>query len=164
MICYLLSETSTRARYKKIIIHDPTHIGTFNFVQVHTYHSAYPRGVIRIVAVNRRLPLFRASGASDGICQHPIKALLIPMPKPSNSLLLSPPQQPPDSVQSLIQIFERRTEREPDEVVARRVEEVSTVRGVDVEEDSRDYDRSLFQELFEEGLSSISRKERKIKK
>lgn len=26
------------------------------------------------------------------------------------------------------------------------------MRGVDVEEDSRDHDRSLFQELFEEGL------------
>ena len=37
-------------------------------------------------------------------------------------------------------------------MVARRVEEVSTVRGVDVEEDSWDHDRPFFQELFEEGL------------
>ena len=81
------------------------------------------------------------------------------MPKPSNSLLSSPPQQPPDGVQTLIQILERRTEREPDEVVAGGVEEVSTVRGVDVEEDSWDYDRSFLQELFEEGLLSVFAKE-----
>jgi len=74
------------------------------------------------------------------------------MPKLSNAFLLSSPQQPPDSVQTLIQVRERRTEREPDEVMARRVEEVSAVRGVDVEEDSWDHDRLLFEELFEEGL------------
>jgi len=45
-------------------------------------------------------------------------------------------------------------------VVARRVEEVSTVRGVDVEEDSWDHDRSLLQELFEECLLAVLRKRR----
>ena len=74
------------------------------------------------------------------------------MPRPSNNLLLSLPQQPLDGVQSLIQILERRTEREPDEVMARRVGEVFTVRLVDIEEYSWNHDCPFFQELFEEGL------------
>jgi len=67
-------------------------------------------------------------------------------------LLPSPLQQIIDSIQPHIQVLERRTEREPDEVVARGVEEVSTVRGVDVEEDSWDHDRLFLEEFFEEGL------------
>jgi len=80
------------------------------------------------------------------------------MPKPSNSIFPGPPQHPPDGVQTHIQILERGTEREPDEVVAGGVEEVSTVRGVDVEEDSWDHDRSFLQELFEECLLAVLRK------
>ena len=83
------------------------------------------------------------------------------MPKPSNPILLSPPQHSPDSVQTRIQILERGTEREPDEMVAGRVEEVSTVRRVDVEEDSWNHDRSLLQELFEECLLAVLRKRRR---
>ena len=89
---------------------------------------------------------------SDGIRRHSIDALLIPMPKPFSPMLPSPPQQFLDSVQTHIQVLERRTEREPDKVMAGRVEEVSTVRGVDVEEDSWDHDRLFLEELFEEGL------------
>ena len=74
------------------------------------------------------------------------------MSKPSEAILLIPLQQPPDGVQTLIQVFHRRAEREPDEVVARRVEKVPTVRRVDIEEDTRDHDRLFFEELFEEGL------------
>ena len=77
------------------------------------------------------------------------------MSKSSNALLPNLPQHPPDSVQALIQVFERRTKGEPDEVVAGRVEQVSTVGGVDVEEDTRDHDRLFLQELFEEGLESF---------
>ena len=74
------------------------------------------------------------------------------MPKPSDAILPNLPQHPPDSVQTLVQVRERGTERDSDKVVARRVEEVSTVRGVDIEEDARDHDRLLFEELFKEGL------------
>ena len=74
------------------------------------------------------------------------------MSKPFHAVLPGPLQQPIDSVETHIQVRERRTERDPDEVVAGRVEEVSTVRGVDVEEDSRDHDRLFLEELFEEGL------------
>jgi len=74
------------------------------------------------------------------------------MSQPFNTLLPSPPQQPPNSVQTHIQILHRRTKREPDKMVTWRIEEVSTVRRVDVEEYPRDHDRFLFEELFEEGL------------
>jgi len=77
------------------------------------------------------------------------------MPEPFHALLPNLPQHPPDSVQTLIQILKRRTEREPDEVMARRVEQVPTVGRVDVEEDSGDHDRSLFQELFEESETVV---------
>jgi len=107
-----------------------------------------------IAVADHGLPLFRAS-LSDGVGRRPIEALLIPMPKPSNPILPNPPQRPPDGVQTLIQILERRTEREPDEVVAGGVEEVSTVGRVDVEEDSWDHDRSFLQELFEEGETVV---------
>ena len=81
-----------------------------------------------------------------------LSALLIRISKLFNALLINPPQHPPDSIQTFIQIRERRTEREPDEVVAWRVEKVTTVIGVDVEEYSGDHDRMLFEQLFEERL------------
>ena len=76
------------------------------------------------------------------------------MSKPFNSLLLGPPQHPPDSIQALIQICKRRAERDPNKVVARGVEQVTTVGRVDVEEDSWDHDSLFFEELFEEGLGA----------
>ena len=57
----------------------------------------------------------------------------------------------------MIQIAKRGAERDPDKVVARRFEQVPTVRWVDVEEDSRDHDRLFFEELFEEGLLQWNR-------
>ena len=74
------------------------------------------------------------------------------MSKPPETTPLDFSQHPLHSVQPLIQILERRTEREPDEVVARRIEQVSTVGRVNVEEDPRDHDRFLLEELLEEGL------------
>ena len=41
-------------------------------------------------------------------------------------------------------------------MVARRVEEVPTVGGVDVEKDPRDHDGLLLEKLFEEGLVWVS--------
>ena len=81
----------------------------------------------------------------------------IALPKFFEALLLSPPQHPLDSIQSHLQIRERRSEREPNEVVTRRVEQVSTMGRVDVEEDSRNYDGFFFEQLFEEGLEMASR-------
>jgi hypothetical protein len=43
--------------------------------------------------------------------------------------------------------------------VARGVEQVSTVAGVDVEEDPGDYDGMLFEQLFEEGLHNVKTRE-----
>ncbi len=44
-----------------------------------------------------------------------------------------------------VEILQRRPEREADEVVARRVEQVPAVCGVDIEEDAWDDDRLLLQ-------------------
>ena len=90
---------------------------------------------------------------SDGISRHPINALLVSVSEPFNALLPSPLQQVIDSIQTHIQVLEGRPERDPDKVVAGRVEEISTVRGVDVEEDSWDHDRLFLEEFFEEGLA-----------
>lgn len=67
-------------------------------------------------------------------------ALLITMPKRPHPLLLRLPQHPLDRVEPHVEVLHRRPEREPDEVVARRGEEVASVRGVDVEEDLRKCD------------------------
>ena len=88
----------------------------------------------------------------DGISRHPINALLVSVSEPFNALLPSPLQQVIDSIQTHIQVLEGRSERDPDKVVAGRVEEISAVRGVDVEEDSWDHDRLFLEEFFEEGL------------
>lgn len=55
---------------------------------------------------------------------------------------------------TFIQICQRRTEREADKVVARRVEQISTMGRVDVEEDSGDHDCLFLQKLFKESLFS----------
>ena len=47
-------------------------------------------------------------------------------------------------VEALVKVLERRTERNSHKVVARRVEEVPSVRWVDVEEDTRDDYRLFF--------------------
>lgn len=60
--------------------------------------------------------------------------------------------------QTLIEVLERRPERQPNEVVARRVEEVPAVGGVDVEEDARDDDRLLLEELLEERQTVVERR------
>lgn len=71
-----------------------------------------------------------------------------------------PPQDLLDGGQPMIQILKGRTEREPDKVMAVRVEEVSTASRVDVEEDPRDHDRLFFEELFEKGLKRGRERER----
>ena len=54
--------------------------------------------------------------------------------------------------QTFVEILERRPEGEAHEMMARGVEEVAAVGGVDVEEDTRDDDGLFFQQLLEEGL------------
>jgi hypothetical protein len=51
-----------------------------------------------------------------------------------------------------VKILHRGPKGNPDELVARRVEQVAAVRRVDVEEDTRDYNRLLLEELFEKCL------------
>ena len=56
------------------------------------------------------------------------------------------------SINTFVQVLDRGPEGETDIVMTRRVEEVTTMSGVDIEEDARD-DNSLFlQKFFEEGL------------
>ena len=51
-----------------------------------------------------------------------------------------------------VEILQRWPEREADEVVAGRVEQVPAMWGVDIEEDARDDNRLLLQQLLEECL------------
>ena len=76
------------------------------------------------------------------------------MPDLFEALLPDPPQQPSDSVQTHIQVGQGGTERNPDKVVALRIEEVSMATRVDIEEDAWDHDRLFLQKLFEESLCS----------
>ena len=63
-----------------------------------------------------------------------------------------------DRIETLVEVLERRAEREAHEVVARRVEEVPAVRGVDVEEDAGDDDRLLLEQLLEERQPGVERR------
>lgn len=56
------------------------------------------------------------------------------------------------ATRTFVEILEGRPERDAHEVVARRVEQVTTVRRVNVEEDAGDDNRLLLQELLEERL------------
>ena len=53
---------------------------------------------------------------------------------------------------TFVQVFHRRTEGDAHEVMANGVEKVATMRGVDVEEDTRDNDRLLLKKFLEERL------------
>lgn len=55
-------------------------------------------------------------------------------------------------IQTLVKVLERRAEGNAHEVVARRVEQVSAVSRVDVEEDSGNHDGLLLQQFLEERL------------
>lgn len=54
------------------------------------------------------------------------------------SLGIRPFDEPFNRVQPLLELGERRTEREPDKVMAGRVEELSPMAGVNVKEDAWD--------------------------
>lgn len=56
------------------------------------------------------------------------------------------------SQRTSVKIFYRGPEGNPDELVARRIEQVAAVSRVDIEEDSWDYDRLLLEEFLEECL------------
>ena len=100
------------------------------------------------------LSLSRESSSSNVVSSSTLTGALAAVPRSYVMRLVAPNplQHPLDGVQPPVQISNWRAEREPDEVVARGVEQVSTVRGVDVEEDSGDHDRFFLKELFEEGL------------
>ena len=61
-------------------------------------------------------------------------------------------QKEPNAILTHVEILQRWPEREADEVVAGRVEQVPAMCGVDIEEDARDDNRLLLQQLLEEGL------------
>ena len=89
---------------------------------------------------------------------HAFDALLVAVTERVPALAARLLEHAPDRVEALVQILKGRPEREPHEVVARRVEEVAAVRGVDVEEDAGDDDRLLLEELLEEGEAVVERR------
>jgi len=106
MICHLLSETSganTRARFVAI---GPSHGQDTKNVLQENYTTLWlpPRSIPYFESFRKSICIAIVASApgSDGISRLPIDALSIPMPKPSNALLPSLPQHPPDSVQPLI--------------------------------------------------------------
>jgi hypothetical protein len=90
--------------------------------------------------------------AGSGSLVHSVHTGLITVSEWSTTMAPSLLQDRRDGVQSMVQILKGWTEREPDKVVAGRVEQVSTVGRVDVEEDPGDHDRLLFKEFLEECL------------
>ena len=81
-----------------------------------------------------------------------IQALLVAVSKVMHALLLGALQNTSHCVDALVEVLDRRAEREAHEVVARRREEVPAVRRVDVEEDAGDDDALLLEQLLEERL------------
>ncbi len=69
---------------------------------------------------------------------------------------MSVDSQPTTFRLTFIQVLEWWSKREPNKRMARRVEEVTTVRRVDVKEDSWDNDGLLFEQLFKERLNPQS--------
>lgn len=88
------------------------------------------------------------AGSTGGI--RLIQALLIPLPKRLHALLLSLLQHPLYRIQSPIQVLQRRPKAQPHIRMARRVEQIPPVRRVDIEEDTRNNNRLLLQQLLKE--------------
>lgn len=59
---------------------------------------------------------------------------------------------PRDRIKTHIKIFQWGPKGQAHEVMARRVEEIASVGGIDVEENARDDDSIFFQELLKESL------------
>lgn len=57
---------------------------------------------------------------------------------------------------TLIKVFNRRSERKTHEMMARGVEQVASVRWVDVEENTGDHDSLFLEQFFEECLMVIT--------
>jgi len=70
---------------------------------------------------------------------------------------IGPLENPRNRIKTHIEVLERRSEGDTNEVVARRVEKVAPVRWVDVEEDARDDDGLFLEKLFEERQTVVER-------
>jgi len=92
-----------------------------------------------------------------------IDTFLVAMPESPGTLLPSLLQHSSHSVESLIQIFKRRTKRETNKVMTRGFEQIPTMGRVDIEEDTRDDDGLLFEEFFEEGQTIVQRSRKLLK-
>ena len=79
-----------------------------------------------------------------------INTLLITMSKVMETLILRLPKDTTHRVKTLVEVLQGWAEREADEVVAGRVEQVTAVGRVDVEEDAGDDDALLLEQLLEE--------------
>ena len=89
---------------------------------------------------------------------HALNALLVAVAERMTTLAARLLEHALDRIETLVEVLERRAEREAHEVVARRVEEVPAVRGVDVEEDAGDDDRLLLEQLLEERQPGVERR------
>lgn len=76
----------------------------------------------------------------------------VTMPKGPHALTFRPPQDPINRIQTLVQVLHWRTEGEAHELMARRIEKVTSVLRIDVEEDTRNDDGLFFEKLFKECL------------
>lgn len=57
---------------------------------------------------------------------------------------------------TLVEVLQGRSERKTHEVMARRVEQVASVRRVDIKEDTRDNDSLMFEKFLKESLKGIT--------
>jgi len=94
----------------------------------------------------------------DVVSLETVQRFLVGMAERLHALLLRLPKNAFHRIETLVQVLQGGTKREAHEMVARRVEEVTTVRGVDVEEDARDDDRLFLEELLEEGQAVVERR------
>ena len=58
-------------------------------------------------------------------------------------------------IQATIKVFQRRAEGKTDEMMARGMEQIPTVRRIDVEENSRYHNGLLLEQLFKEDLENL---------
>ena len=57
-------------------------------------------------------------------------------------------------VRTFVQVRQRRAERQANEMVARRTEQIPAMRRIDIEENARNDDGLFLQQLFKEGLEN----------
>jgi len=86
-----------------------------------------------------------------------VERLLVAVAELAHSLAVSSVEHTLDGIQSLIEVSQWRSEGDADKVVAGRREEITSVRGIDVKEDSGNDDSLFLEEFLEEGQTVTQR-------